>query len=701
MHRLTRWTKSLSIAYKLALIGLAFLLPIAMLLYFTISGINTSIRFSQLELYGDRLLQPIGALSIDLPRHERLLDQPSASAELMDTTSRIDQSFESLRIALNDVGEPLKITTEGLQAAGMSDLRPDSLLVQWNELRDRGRQLSSEERPLRYRDLTEKLHRLFRRVGDTSNLILDPDLDSYYLMDIAVVGLPQSQARLNDILAIGNRLSRKPKLKNEDQFALSSYAAALRNTDYPRIDVGLSTAVREDANFYGTSPSLQANIPPLKKAYLNELTQLSSTLDRLSRKSNRETIAEVINQGTDLLTTSETLHSSVSRELMLLLQNRVQSYQKQRITYLLLSLLAIALAIAMIYRISTSINRRLKQLIVIAESIASGDLTVPVEIDSSDELGQLLLSNRLMVDNLNSLISQMQQSGIQVSSVATQLSATTKEQEATIQEQAQSTSYILQSLGQVSTLTEQLANSMDDVLRLSAATAAAANKGQTDLVHMSQSMAVMDRASGSISSRLQAINEKADNITSVVTTITKVADQTNLLSLNASIEAEKAGEYGRGFAVVAREIRRLADQTAVATLEIERMVKEMQSAVTAGVMEMDNFIDKVRNSVTDVARIGGQLDEITSQVQDITTNYEGVNQTMRQQADSSHQVNEAMTNLDEGMRQTTEALRDTYGAIAQLTDAAGGLRQQVSRFKVNGDDRSGALGAIAGHHHKK
>jgi methyl-accepting chemotaxis protein len=681
MPPLNRWTKALSIAQKLTLIGVAFLVPIAMLLYFTIAGINHNIHFSQLEIGGDRLLQPLGELTIELPRHRRLSEQ--ASPELNDSANRIDRSFETLKAALVEVGVPLKITRPELQAANMGDLNPEVLLSQWVDLRDRSRQLSADDRQQRYGELTQKLRRLFRRVGDTSNLILDPDLDSYYLMDISVVALPDAQSHLNDILDLTSRL-RKSALKSEDQLTLNSQAAALRNTDYGRIDTGLTTALREDANTYGISPSLQGNVPPLKQEYLDHLTDFSNSLDRLTRKRNSTTIAEVINQGSGLMATSQTLQKSVSQELMELLKIRVLSYRRQRLIYLGLSLLSIALAIALIYRVSSSINRRLSQLIVIAEAIAAGDLTVPVDVDSTDEIGQLMLSNRLMVDNLNTLVSQMQQSGFQVSSVATQLSATTKEQEATVQEQAQSTTYILQSLGQISILTGQLANSMDDVSRLSEASSLAATKGQSDLKHMSQSMAAMEQASGSISTRLETINEKADNITSVVTTITKVADQTNLLSLNASIEAEKAGEYGRGFAVVAREIRRLADQTAVATLEIERMVKEMQSAVSAGVMEMDSFIIKVRHSVTDVEQIGGQLDQIIYQVKDITTNYEDVNQTMRKQADSAHQVNEAMGNLDEGMRHTTEALRDTYGAIAQLTDAAGGLRDQVSRFKVTG-----------------
>src|ERR1700681_3630636 len=110
-------------------------------------------------------------------------------------------------------------------------------------------------------------------------------------------------------------------------------------------------------------------------------------------------------------------------------------------------------------------------------------------------------------------------------------------------------------------------------------------------------------ASASINERLAVLSDKAGNIGTVVTTITRVADQTNLLSLNAAIEAEKAGEYGRGFAVVATEIRRLADQTAVATYDIEQMVKEMQQAVSAGVMGMDKFSEEVRRGVADVRSV--------------------------------------------------------------------------------------------------
>jgi methyl-accepting chemotaxis protein WspA len=199
---------------------------------------------------------------------------------------------------------------------------------------------------------------------------------------------------------------------------------------------------------------------------------------------------------------------------------------------------------------------------------------------------------------------------------------------------------------------------------------------------MHTAMEHMESASRTISGRLEAINEKAENITAVVTTINKVADQTNLLSLNAAIEAEKAGEYGRGFTVVAREIRRLADQTAVATLDIDQMVKEMQSAVSAGVMEMDKFIAEVRHSAEDVEKISTQLTRIIERVQTLSPQFEAVSVAMDNQSEHAHDINHAITQLNEEMQQTTESFKETFLAMEELSEAASDLLQGVSRFKV-------------------
>src|SRR5439155_25808187 len=182
---------------------------------------------------------------------------------------------------------------------------------------------------------------------------------------------------------------------------------------------------------------------------------------------------------------------------------------------------------------------------------------------------------------------------------------------------------------EISATSKELGKTMNEVNQVSEETANLAGSGQASIGRMESTMRQIMDASGSITSKLAVLSEKTTNINFLVTTITKVVDKTKLLSLNAAIEAEKAGEYGLGFAVVAREIRRLADQTAVATLAIERIINEMRTAVTAGVMGMDQFAHEVQQGVEHVRTVGEQLGQIIAQVQALTPRFDTVNQGMQ------------------------------------------------------------------------
>lgn len=306
------------------------------------------------------------------------------------------------------------------------------------------------------------------------------------------------------------------------------------------------------------------------------------------------------------------------------------------------------------------------QVSEIAQQLSQLNLQVGLETTRNDEVGRLFQAINAMIQSFQQVIAQVQRSGIQITSSSTELAATARQQEATMKTQVEASNQVLGTLEEIVQVNDHLVRTMQDVA--SSDEQASASRQSTDLMRMASAMQQMEAASRAISGRLQSINEKADNITAIVTTITKVADQTNLLSLNAAIEAEKAGEYGRGFTVVAREIRRLADQTAVATLDIERMVGEMQSAVTSGVMEMDKFIAEVQTSAEDVQQIGAKLSDLIQQVQSLSPRFEDVNQSM--------------TDLNEGLRQTAESLSETFQAIGQLNEAAKGLQNEVTRFKL-------------------
>jgi len=331
---------------------------------------------------------------------------------------------------------------------------------------------------------------------------------------------------------------------------------------------------------------------------------------------------------------------------------------------------------------SSAVTGPLNRLVAALEQMRQGDFTKRLDLGRRDEFGVLSDGLNRLADDLSGLVGQVQRSGIQVNTTATEIAATAKEQQSTAHEIAATTAEIGATSKEISATSKELVKTMNEVNHVAEETASLAGSGQASIGRMEGTMRQIMEASGSISAKLAVLSEKTANINSVVTTITKVADQTNLLSLNAAIEAEKAGEYGLGFAVVAMEIRRLADQTAVATYDIEKMVKEMQSAVSAGVMGMDKFSEEVRRGVDEVRQVSTHLAQIIHQVQTLTPRFQTVNEGMHAQATGAQQISETLTQLSEAAHQTAESLRQSNTAIEQLNGAARGLQTSVARFKL-------------------
>jgi methyl-accepting chemotaxis protein WspA len=229
----------------------------------------------------------------------------------------------------------------------------------------------------------------------------------------------------------------------------------------------------------------------------------------------------------------------------------------------------------------------------------------------------------------------------------------------------------------------ELARTMNDSTEVAIKTAGLAARGFSDLEVMADNMQKMREASTEIFSKLSIINSKAANISTVVTSISKISEQINLLSLNAAIEAEKAGEFGQGFSVVAREIRKLADQTAMSTLDIEKIVAEMTSAVSAGVMGMDKFRQQVESGVSNVEDLGRGIGEVVHQVHSLSPQFETVNEGMQNQSDGAAQISKAILQLSETAVQTRDSLEEFISITEKLTESVSGLEAEISVFKVD------------------
>jgi methyl-accepting chemotaxis protein WspA len=324
--------------------------------------------------------------------------------------------------------------------------------------------------------------------------------------------------------------------------------------------------------------------------------------------------------------------------------------------------LATALSIAISIILSLLINlvrkNQREKLLALPESISernfirSGEKSLHnrTDISDRDESRQLLDNFEVMTDRLSSLIVQMQTSAMQITSYSREIVTARNQLESPGMEDLQSNYQVVQIAEKIAFNCEQVSQTIDEVTEIYQDMANTVTNGKENLASVEENMHQLAHYTNSISSRMGTITEQSHNISRVVTTISQVADRANLLSLNAAIETEKAGAYGAGFAAIVREIRQLADQTALATLDIEIMVKDMQNVVSNEVTEIEKFSQELSQSLKEVHNVSQQLAAIISQIQHLTPRFQVVSQGMANQTQAASQINQAISSSYLGVK---------------------------------------------------
>lgn len=332
--------------------------------------------------------------------------------------------------------------------------------------------------------------------------------------------------------------------------------------------------------------------------------------------------------------------------------------------------------------VANSITQPVIALTRVAERIARGDLTPRVGKVPSNEVGLLSAAIETMAQNLKSLVNQVKISGGQVGATIDDVSRTVAQQEAAAQETGAASLEITASARKISVTAKELTGTMQEVNEVAQDTALLAESGIDGLRMMEHSMGDLSEANRMVSTELKIIQGKADAISGIINTMTKVADQTNLLSLNATIEARKAGVYGRGFNVVAKEIRRLADQVARSTLEIEKMIGGMLVAVKKGVGAMDNLSGKIQDGVKDITTVSNHLGNVIQQVQGLPPRFEMVLLGMESQSVRADHIKESIGHLNQSAQRTVASLEITRKKLSLLGETANALRKEIESFQT-------------------
>jgi methyl-accepting chemotaxis protein len=664
---LTQLLTSRRIPYKLLWISLSFSLPIAVLLYFTIAGFNRDIKFAEQELAGNEYQRPLHRLLQHLAYHQLLTAAENSNAlDLASVQGKTDQALQELDSLQQRTGQSLQVTESGLAQRLRSASHPEKLIVAWQGLRDNRGQLSREVMDVQHRQLRNSVRQLVAHTGDTSNLILDPDLDSYYLMDVTMLGLPRLQDRLLNLRLSVSSISTRPEVTMAEFLNLVSTARVMRDADFDVIVSNTRTALAEDPNYHGPSNSMR-QIEPALDTFVVAMETLLKQLDLTDISQAASRRSELDQHILKALESSYQLQDLTSHELEKLLLTRIDTFRNSRLWSLLLTGLALAIAVSLVLFVARSITTPLSNCVDGLRTLANRDLTRRLNFSSQSEIGEISQAVDKAAEGMQAAILSIRTSAAELHHAADRQTDVSGQMSATAEQTSQQAQRASVVAGQVSQNTQAVSLAMNELtiaIREIANNTQQAARVATDAVQLA----------ATTNTTVTKLGQSSAEIGEVIKVITSIAEQTNLLSLNATIEAARAGEAGKGFAVVANAVKELARQTASATDTIRRKIDATQNDIrdsVAAISRISRTIEQINDCQNSIA---GAVEEQTVVTRDISRN-------VADAAKGSSEIAGNITLVARAAEGTAAGAVATRAAALEATRLATQLNQLVSQFR--------------------
>ncbi|MEC9465563.1 MAG: methyl-accepting chemotaxis protein [Myxococcota bacterium] len=526
-------------------------------------------------------------------------------------------------------------------------------------------------------------------------LLVEVEANRVRMADIIINHWQTAKRGLNQTnVKIGNQLDEIDKNFLNVQIAVAQYLNSEDQTfadqaqEFVRqIQTDLDT-VRLSAGESG----LAANLKEVKTTLSKYSAILKDSITNIKAVNTAQrTIDDTVeNQKADLKKIGDDLLKmtlSVTDENWGLIQSESVVLEKVSQTALTtlssLAILAIVVALVVAFTVPLPIVRTINELAESARAIAIGDLTKTIQVTSNDELGQLSGATEQMRRNLVDLVLRIQAAAAQTSSAVRQIQAASAEQSASATQQASTVNELSTTLTEVSQSADALANSAAAVATRSGDLSRLVNTADEASRATLEAMDAIGTSTGDTSNRINALNDKMEAITEAVSTIATVADQTTLLSMNASIEANKAGEAGTGFTVVATEIRRLADRTIGAGSQIGGTVRDIRHATESSVMAMDKTSESIKLGIEKVRRAADDLEAINSNMGSIAHEGEQMARSLRSQSQATQAAKQTGIELLSAADSTALAARQTSAAAYDLSATATQLSDAVAQFRLS------------------
>jgi methyl-accepting chemotaxis protein len=353
-----------------------------------------------------------------------------------------------------------------------------------------------------------------------------------------------------------------------------------------------------------------------------------------------------------------------------------------RMLMICFTLFGVILAVFLGIFITRIVTRPIAEAVAVANSIAGGDLTVNVKVSSQDETGKLMAAMQNMVENMRNMITSTVDISTGIASASNQLHSTSAQIATGAEEVASQTNTVATASEEMSATSSDIARNCSMAADASRQTTESATAGAAVVQETITGMNVIADRVRQTSKTIEALGTRSEQIGDIVGTIEDIADQTNLLALNAAIEAARAGEQGRGFAVVADEVRALAERTTKATREIGEMIKAIQKETQEAVKAMEEGVIEVEKGAVSSQKSGQALVEILERINEVSMQVNQIATAAEEQTATTGEVTSNILQITAVVHQTAQGAEETASAAAQLAGQAQELQNLVSRFRL-------------------
>ncbi|MBU4635501.1 methyl-accepting chemotaxis protein [Pseudomonas chlororaphis] len=477
-----------------------------------------------------------------------------------------------------------------------------------------------------------------------------------------------------DSVAQFNSVIDLSKLIQQARFQVRGYTySGKAEAEQPALDA-IDNALNNLASLPAKLPEQHlANLQQATDALKGYRSAVSEFRD--SQVASAAALKRMAAQGDRLMEVSKQLTAAQTHK-------RDSDAARARSTLAIVTALALLFGLVAAWSITRQIVIPLRQTLKVVERVASGDLSENLQVERRDELGQLQRAMQRMTLSLRELIGGISDGVTQIASAAEQLSAVTEQTSAGVNSQKVETDQVATAMNEMAATVQEVARNAEEASEAAVAADQQAREG--DKV-VGEAIAQIERLAAEVGNSTAAmghLKQESDKIGSVLDVIKSVAQQTNLLALNAAIEAARAGEAGRGFAVVADEVRSLAQRTQKSTEEIEELIVGLQNGTQEVANIMDNSRDLTDSSVELTRRAGGSLENITRTVSAIQAMNQQIAAAAEQQSAVAEEINRSVLNVRDVSEQTSAASEETAASSVELARLGTHLQTLVGRFRV-------------------